>query len=216
MSHRRLTERRLILATHNAGKVREVAALLSPWGLEVTGVGALGLPEPAETETSFIGNATIKARAAAEATGCVALADDSGFSVRALDGMPGVWTADWAMQPDGTRDYAKAMALVAERAAEVPGRGEDRAAWFSCALVLAWPDGHTEGFLGEAHGTWVWPPRGERGFGYDPMFVPVGEALSFAEMAPERKHAISHRAHAFQQLAEHCLPPLEGTAPAGG
>ena len=209
---RRLTERRLILATHNAGKVREVAALLAPWGLDVTGVGALGLPEPAETETSFIGNATLKARAAAEATGRVALADDSGFSVGALDGMPGVWTADWAIQPDGTRDYRKAMALVAERAA---GAGsENRAAWFSCALVLAWPDGHTEGFLGEAHGEWIWPPRGEHGFGYDPMFVPAGETLSFAEMAPDRKHAISHRAQAFRQLAEHCLPPLEGAAPA--
>ena len=205
---RRLTEKRLILATHNAGKVREVAALLAPWGLEVTGVGDLGLPEPEETETSFLGNARIKALAAAAATGQVALADDSGFSVAALDGMPGVWTADWAKQPDGTRDYAKAMAEVARKAGEADPEGKDRGAWFSCALVLAWPDGHTEGFPGEAHGTWIWPGRGTEGHGYDPIFVPAGETLSFAEMDPARKNAISHRARAFALLAEACLPPL--------
>lgn len=205
---RRLTEKRLILATHNAGKVREVAALLAPWGLEVTGVGDLGLPEPEETESSFLGNARIKALAAATATGQVALADDSGFSVAALDGLPGVWTADWAKQPDGTRDYAKAMAEVARKAGEADPEGKDRGAWFSCALVLAWPDGHTEGFLGEAHGTWIWPGRGEAGHGYDPIFVPAGETLSFAEMDPARKNAISHRARAFALLAGACLPPL--------
>ncbi|UPG73692.1 non-canonical purine NTP pyrophosphatase [Roseomonas gilardii subsp. gilardii] len=205
---RRLMEKRLILATHNAGKVREVAALLAPWGLEVTGVGDLGLPEPEETETSFLGNARIKALAAATATGQVALADDSGFSVAALDGMPGVWTADWAKQPDGTRDYAKAMAEVARKATEADPEGKNRGAWFSCALVLAWPDGHTEGFLGEAHGTWIWPGRGNQGHGYDPIFVPAGEVLSFAEMEPARKNAISHRARAFALLAGACLPPL--------
>ncbi|MFT8246993.1 non-canonical purine NTP pyrophosphatase [Roseomonas sp. BN140053] len=193
---------KLVIATHNAGKLRENAALLAPWGLEVVGAGALGLPEPAETETSFLGNAGIKAHAAARATGLVALADDSGFSVAALDGAPGVWTADWATRPDGSRDYAHAMAEVERRARDFP----DRRAWFSCALVLAWPDGHSEGFLGEAPGHWVWPPRGSRGFGYDPMFVPESETETFAEMDPDRKHAISHRARAFALLAAACLP----------
>ncbi|MES2712816.1 MAG: non-canonical purine NTP pyrophosphatase [Pseudomonadota bacterium] len=192
----------LILATHNAGKLREVAALLAPHGLSVESAGARGLPEPAETETSFIGNARIKALAAARATGLPALADDSGFSAAALDGAPGVFTADWAMRPDGTRDYAAAMALVAERAAG----SADRGAWFSCALVLAWPDGHTEDFLGEVHGSWVWPPRGAQGFGYDPMFLPEGLTETFGEMAPEAKHAISHRARAFALLRAACLP----------
>jgi len=203
VSHRLLTEKRLCLATHNAGKAREVAALLAGHGIEVVTAGALGLPVPDETETTFIGNATLKAQAAARASGMVSLADDSGFSVAALDGAPGVYTADWAEQPDGTRDYGSAMAKV-ERLAR---HAQDRKAWFSCALVLAWPDGHVEAFLGEAHGQWVWPPRGENGFGYDPMFVPDGEAQSFAEMEPERKHAISHRADAFRKLSEACLPP---------
>lgn len=200
---RRLTRGEvLILATHNAGKLREVAALLVPHGLVVESAGARGLPEPAETETSFIGNARIKALAAARATGLAALADDSGFSAAALDGAPGVYTADWAMRPDGTRDYAVAMALVAERAAG----SKDRGAWFSCALVLAWPDGHCEEFLGEAHGEWVWPPRGAFGFGYDPMFIPEGGTETYGEMAPEAKHADSHRARAFALLRAACLP----------
>jgi XTP/dITP diphosphohydrolase len=193
---------RIVLATHNAGKLREVAALLAPHGVAVVGAGELGLAEPAETETSFLGNARIKALAAARAAGLPALADDSGFSAAALDGAPGVRTADWATQPDGTRDYAKAMALVAERGAG----SADRRAWFTCALVLAWPDGHTEGFEGKVHGTWVWPPRGTHGFGYDPMFMPEGHAETFGEMDPTRKHAISHRARAFAALAEGCLP----------
>ena len=199
---RPLTEKRLVLATHNAGKAREVAALLAEHGIEVVTAGSLGLPVPEETESSFIGNATIKALAAARASGTVALADDSGFSAAALDGAPGVYTADWAEQPDGTRDYAAAMAKVERLARHSP----DRKAWFSCALVLAWPDGHVESFLGEAHGEWVWPPRGEKGFGYDPMFVPDGETQSFAEMDPARKHAISHRAAAFRLLSEALLP----------
>ncbi|MCR0983381.1 non-canonical purine NTP pyrophosphatase [Roseomonas populi] len=199
---RPLTEKRLVLATHNAGKAREVAALLADHAIEVVTAGSLGLPVPEETETSFIGNATIKALAAARASGMVSLADDSGFSVAALEGAPGVYTADWAEQPDGTRDYAAAMAKVERLARHSP----DRKAWFSCALVLAWPDGHVESFLGESHGQWVWPPRGGKGFGYDPMFVPDGEAQSFAEMDPARKHAISHRAAAFRLLSEACLP----------
>jgi XTP/dITP diphosphohydrolase len=203
MSHRLLTEKRLCLATHNAGKAREVAALLAEHRIEVVTAGELGLPVPEETETTFIGNATLKAQAAARASGMVALADDSGFSVAALDGAPGVYTADWAEQPDGTRDYAAAMAKV-ERLAR---HAADRKAWFSCALVLAWPDGHVEAFLGEAPGRWIWPPRGAKGFGYDPMFVPDGEALTFAEMDPVRKHEISHRAAAFRLLSAACLPP---------
>ncbi|WP_159346288.1 RdgB/HAM1 family non-canonical purine NTP pyrophosphatase [Roseomonas harenae] len=203
MSHRLLTEKRLCLATHNAGKAREVAALLAEHGIQVVTAGELGLPVPDETETTFIGNATLKAQAAARASGMVSMADDSGFSVAALDGAPGVYTADWAEQPDGTRDYAAAMAKV-ERLAR---HAADRKAWFSCALVLAWPDGHVEAFLGEAPGQWVWPPRGAMGFGYDPMFVPDGEGLTFAEMDPARKHAISHRAAAFRLLSGACLPP---------
>jgi XTP/dITP diphosphohydrolase len=195
---------RIVLATHNAGKLREVAALLAPHGVAVIGAGELGLAEPAETEDRFLGNARIKALAAARAAGLPALADDSGFSAAALGGDPGVRTADWAMQPDGSRDYAKAMALVAERAR---GRSDDRRAWFTCALVLAWPDGHTEGFEGKVHGTWTWPPRGARGFGYDPMFLPDGHTETFGEMDSALKHAISHRARAFAQLAEACLPP---------
>ena len=202
MSHRRLAGPKLVLATHNAGKVREVAALLAPWGFAVVSAGELGLPEPAETEDSFLGNAGIKALAAARASGLPALADDSGFSVAALDGAPGVRTADWAETPAG-RDYAMAMGKVEKLARHAADRG----AWFSCALVLAWPDGHTEGFLGEAHGQWVWPPRGAHGFGYDPMFVPAGHTETFAEMTPEAKHEISHRAAAFRQLRDACLPP---------
>jgi XTP/dITP diphosphohydrolase len=204
MSHRRLARgERIVLATHNAGKLREIAALLAPHGIEVVAAGALGLPEPAETEESFLGNARIKAEAAARASGLPALADDSGFSVAALGGDPGVRTADWAMRPDGTRDYAMAMAEVARRA----GDAEDRRAWFSCALVLAWPDGHVEACGGRVDGEWVWPPRGANGFGYDPMFVRRGAAETFGEMAPEEKERINHRARAFAQLAAHCLPP---------
>jgi XTP/dITP diphosphohydrolase len=205
MTHRRLEATRIVMASHNAGKVRENAALLAPHGVDIVSAKELGLPEPEETEDSFLGNAGIKALAAARASGMVALADDSGFSVAALDGAPGVRTADWAETPTG-RDYALAMAKV-ERLAR---HATDRRAWFSCALVLAWPDGHAEGFLGEAHGQWVWPPRGEQGFGYDPMFVPEGAGQTFGEMTAAAKHAISHRAAAFRQLAAACLPPAAG------
>ncbi len=199
---RQLAPGRLVLATHNKGKLREVAALLAGHGLSLVSAGELGLPEPAETETSFIGNARIKALAAARAANLPALADDSGFSVASLEGAPGVYTADWAQLADGTRDYAQAMAKVAALAEQHPGR----LAWFSCALVLAWPDGHTECFLGEAPGQWVWPPRGLTGFGYDPMFQPEGHAQTYGEMDPAAKHAISHRARAFAQFAAACLP----------
>jgi XTP/dITP diphosphohydrolase len=196
---------RLVLATHNAGKLREVAAMLAPFGLEAVSAGEMGLPEPEETADTFLGNAAIKALAASRATGLPALADDSGFSVAALGGDPGVRTADWATRPDGSRDYMAGMREVERRA-----RGAaDRRARFTCALVLAWPDGHTEGFEGEARGLWVWPPRGDRGFGYDPMFEPDdGGGQTFGEMEPERKHASNHRARAFALLAEGCLGPL--------
>lgn len=207
MAHRRLSRgEKIVIATHNAGKLREVAALLAPHGIEVIGAGALGLPEPEETETSFLGNARIKAHAAARAAGMPALSDDSGFSVAALDGAPGVYTADWAMRPEGGRDYALAMGKVHDLAKNAA----DRAAWFTCALVLAWPDGHEEGFEGKAEGAWAWPPRGAHGFGYDPMFVPQGRLETFGEMDPAEKHRISHRAAAFALLAAACLPPAAG------
>jgi XTP/dITP diphosphohydrolase len=207
MGHRRLSRgEKIVIATHNAGKLREVAALLAPHGIEVIGAGALGLPEPEETETSFLGNARIKAHAAARAAGMPALSDDSGFSVAALDGAPGVYTADWAMRPEGGRDYALAMGKVHDLAKHAA----DRAAWFTCALVLAWPDGHEEGFEGKAEGAWVWPPRGAHGFGYDPMFMPQGRLETFGEMDPAEKHRISHRAAAFALLAAACLPPAAG------
>ena len=206
MTHRRLKRgERIVIATHNKGKLKEVAALLAPHGIETVSAGELGLPEPEETEDSFLGNATIKARAAANAARLLALADDSGFSVAALAGAPGVRTADWAMQPDGSRDYADAMRKVMEAAQDF----EDRTAWFSCALVLAWPDGHVEGFEGRAMGHWVWPPRGEHGFGYDPMFVPDRRDETFGEMTPADKHRISHRAIAFRLLSTACLPEVD-------
>ena len=203
MTHRRLARgERIVLATHNAGKVREIASLLAPHGIEVVSAGELGLPEPEETENSFLGNATIKAQAASRATGMPALADDSGFSVASLGGDPGVRTADWAMRPDGTRDYAMAMAEVARRAA---GHA-DRSAWFTCMLVLAWPDGHVEACEGRVDGAWVFPPRGANGFGYDPMFVRDGATETFGEMRPAEKERVNHRARAFALLAARCLP----------
>ncbi|MCI0756839.1 non-canonical purine NTP pyrophosphatase [Teichococcus vastitatis] len=189
------------MASHNEGKVRENAALLAGHGIEVVSARSLNLPVPEETEASFVGNATIKAVAAARASGLVALADDSGFSVASLNGDPGVRTADWAELPDGRRDYPAAMARLEALARPHP----DRTAWFTCALVLAWPDGHTEAFEGRAMGRWVWPPRGEAGFGYDPMFQPDGHDQTFAEMGSAAKHRISHRAAAFRLLDEGCL-----------
>ena len=197
---RKLAPGPLVLASHNAGKLREFSALLAPFGLEVTSAGALGLPEPAETGITFTANATIKALAAARATGLPALADDSGLAVAALGGAPGVHTADWAMRPDGTRDYAAAMARIAAE----DGSARRRCA-FIAVLVLAWPDGHTEAFEGSCQGHWVVPPRGPQGFGYDPMFVPDGSALTFGEMSAAEKAQHSHRARAFAALAAGCL-----------
>jgi XTP/dITP diphosphohydrolase len=198
---RRLAAGRLVLASHNAGKLAEVRDLLAPYGLDVVSAKELGLPEPAEPAETFLGNAAIKALAAARATGLPALSDDSGFSVAALGGAPGVRTADWAQCPDGTRDYAMAMARVAKLA----GEPADRRAWFTSALVLAWPDGHTEGVEGQVHGHWVHPPRGTLGFGYDPMFIPEGKQETFGEMTPVAKAQLSHRSRAFAALAARCL-----------
>lgn len=189
---------RLLVATHNAGKLDEMRALLAPLGIGVISAGELGLKEPVETENSFLGNARIKAHAAAQSTGMPALADDSGLEVAALDGAPGVRTADWAETPQG-RDFGLAMrrthdALIARGAAE-PWRAR-----FRCTLVLAWPDGREAVFEGSADGRLIWPILGAEGHGYDPMFLPDGEELTFAQMSPERKNAISHRAKALAAL----------------
>lgn len=200
---RRLTEREIIVATHNGGKLEEITALLSPFGVSVTSNADHGLPEPEETEETFIGNARIKAHAAAQATGLPALADDSGIEIAALGGRPGVHTADWAETPHG-RDFGRAM----ERAwteLEAVNAPEPRRARFCCTLVLAWPDGHDEVFEGRMDGRIVWPMRGDRGHGYDPIFQPDGYEETFGEMDRWEKNKISHRADAFSRFVTGCL-----------
>jgi len=202
-STRKLQPGQIIVASHNAGKVREITALLGPYGMVPVSAGEMGLPEPAETGTTFIENATLKAVAAATATGIVALADDSGLCVDALGGAPGVYTADWAerasFEGGPGRDWYMAMGKVEGKLAEL-GPDVNRAAHFVCTLALAWPDGHVDCFEGRVAGSLVWPPRGKRGFGYDPVFVPLGQSETFGEIEPEAKHAMSHRADAFRQL----------------
>ena len=199
----RLGPGKLVIATHNPGKLREIAALLQPYGLECLSAGALGLPEPAETGTTFAENALIKARSAAEGSGIVSLADDSGLAVEALDGRPGVYTADWAerqwFEGEPGRDWFMAMGKVEGMLAE---RGPDvlRAAAFHCTLAIAWPDGAQALYEGRVAGSLTWPPRGTLGFGYDPVFVPEGRSQTFAEIDPDEKHRISHRADAFARL----------------
>ena len=195
---RRLTAGKLLVATHNAGKLDEIRAMMAPHGIDVTSAGELGLPEPLETEDTFIGNARIKARAAMQATGLVVLADDSGITVDGLDGAPGVYTADWAETPDG-RDFMQAMTRT-WAALDARGAPEPRRAQFRATLLLMGPDGHEEIFEGIAPGRLVWPPRGQHGHGYDPIFVPEGHDRTFAEMTPDEKNAISHRADAFRKL----------------
>ena len=201
---RRLDGARLVLATHNAGKLAEIAALFAPYAVTVTSAGDLGLPEPAETEDTFVGNARIKAHAAARASGLPALADDSGIEIDALAGAPGIHTADWAETPTG-RDFGMAMTKTWKKldavAAPTP-----RTARFCCTLVLAWPDGHDEVFAGAMPGQIIWPPRGEQGHGYDPIFQPDGHSLTFGEMDSALKNRISHRADAFRKLVAGCLP----------
>lgn len=192
---RKLQPGKLIAATHNKGKVSELKDLFEPLGFEVVSADALALDEPEETEFTFEGNALIKARAAAQATGAPALSDDSGLEVTALGGMPGVHTAIWAGEP---RDFYKAMEKV-ERELNLI-EATDRSAKFVSCLAVAWPDGHEVTFRGEVSGNLTWPPRGEMGFGYDPVFVPVGHDVTFAELEPAQKHAMSHRAVAFEKL----------------
>lgn len=200
---RKFREPKLLVATHNQGKLEEIGALLAPFGIEVVSAGALGLAEPAETETTFVGNARIKAHAAAQATGLPALADDSGIMVDALGGAPGVYTADWAETPQG-RDFAMAMQKTwdALESAKAP---MPRRAQFCCTLVLAWPDGHDEVFEGRMPGQIVWPGRGDQGHGYDPIFQPEGYDVTFGEMDRWEKNRISHRARAFAALVEQCF-----------
>ncbi|MDQ0565150.1 RdgB/HAM1 family non-canonical purine NTP pyrophosphatase [Erythrobacter citreus] len=200
---RRLGSGSLVIATHNAGKLKEISALLEPHGMNCLSAGSLGLPEPAETGTTFVQNAMLKARAAAEASGIVALADDSGLSVAALGGRPGVYTADWAerqwFEGDPGRDWYMAMGKV-EGLLQEQGADVDRSCAFHCVLALAWPDGEHAVYEGTVPGTLTWPPRGAMGFGYDPVFVPEGSEQTFAEIDPAQKHAISHRADAFAKL----------------
>lgn len=205
---RKLAPGRLVIASHNQGKVREIRALLEPYGIEPVSAGDLGLREPEETGTTFAENALLKAQASAEGANCVALADDSGLCVAALGGKPGVYTADWAerqwFEGEPGRDWYMAMGKVEGKLAE-QGPDVDRSAYFVATLALAWPDGHSEVFEGRIQGNLVWPPRGKLGFGYDPVFQPIGMEQTFAELDPAQKQAMSHRADAFRKLVEACF-----------
>lgn len=197
---RRFTDKKLVIASHNPGKVREIGELMAPFGVEVVSAGALGLPEPEETGTTFEANAELKALAAATAARLPALADNSGLVVHALDGDPGIYSARWA---GPGKDFTIAMRKVED--ALTAKKAGDRGAHFVACLTLAWPDGHRETFRGEVHGTLVWPPRGDQGFGYDPMFLPEGETRTFGEIEPPTKHGMSHRARAFEKLVAACF-----------
>jgi XTP/dITP diphosphohydrolase len=189
----------LVIASHNPGKIREIDDLLRPYGVAPVSAGDLNISEPEETEATFAGNARLKALHCARASGRPALADDSGLEVHALDGAPGIYSARWA---GPGKDFSMAMARVDR---ELAARGGDRTANFTAALCLAWPDGETHVFEGKVYGQLVWPPRGDQGFGYDPMFLPDGDTLTFGEMEPLKKHAISHRARAFELFVAACL-----------
>jgi len=191
---------KLVIATHNSGKLREIQDLLAPIGIECVSAAELGLPEPEEIGNTFVDNADLKAREAADLSGLPALADDSGLAVDALHGLPGIFSARWAEDEAGKRDFGRAMERV-WREVEAAGEDASRDAHFACALSLARPDdGQVESFEGRVDGTLIWPPRGDKGFGYDPMFVPVGYDRTFGEIDPEEKHRISHRADAFRKL----------------
>jgi XTP/dITP diphosphohydrolase len=208
---RKLEPGRLVIASHNPGKVREIADLLGPYGIEPVSAAELDLPEPDEIGTTFIDNADLKARAAADLSGLPALADDSGLCVEALGDRPGIFSARWALadarvpaeagpgEVSGDRDFNRAMRRVQDEL-EALGPDAGRNAHFICALALCWPDGHAEWFEGRVDGVLTWPPRGDKGFGYDPIFIPAGRETTFAEMDPAEKHAISHRADAFRKL----------------
>ena len=197
---RRFTGDHLLIATHNRGKLEEMEALLAPYGISVSSAADHGLPEPEETGTTFVENARIKAHAAARATGLPALSDDSGIAIDALDGAPGVYTADWAETPNG-RDFVMAMRKTHDLL-EARGAPHPRTARFCCTLVLAWPDGHDEVFPGVMEGQVVWPMRGDQGHGYDPIFQPQGYAMTFGEMDRWEKNRISHRAKAVEKLKQ--------------
>jgi XTP/dITP diphosphohydrolase len=211
---RKLQPGRLVIASHNEGKVREIRELLGPYGVEPVSAAELDLPEPDEIGTTFIDNADLKAREAADLSGLPALADDSGLCVDALDGRPGIFSARWALAADprvapaagpgeveGPRDFGLAMRRVWEEL-EALGPEVSRNAHFVCALAICWPDGRSEWFEGRVEGTLVWPPRGDRGFGYDPIFVPAGDSRTMAELTDAEKDAISHRGRAARALAE--------------
>lgn len=211
---RKLDTKTIVVASHNAGKIREIEDLIGPFGFSAKSAAELKFEEPDETGTTFEENATIKALASAKASGLPALSDDSGLVIDALDGAPGVYTANWAEKEDGTRDFAMAMEKVEKALAEKGATAvKDRTARFVSVLCLAWPDGHTELFRGEVEGHVVWPPRGDKGFGYDPVFQPDGFETTFGEMSAEEKHgwkpgdasALSHRARAFKIFVETCL-----------
>ena len=193
----------LLVATHNRGKLEEIANLLEPFGVQVVGAAEKGLAEPEETETTFVGNARIKAHAAARATGLPALSDDSGIEIDALDGAPGVYTADWAETGNG-RDFEMAMTKAHDKLTATDA-AQPWTARFCCTLVLAWPDGHDEVFPGTVEGQIVWPMRGENGHGYDPIFQPDGFVITFGEMDRWEKNRISHRADAFSRLVKGCF-----------
>jgi XTP/dITP diphosphohydrolase len=197
---RKFTDTKLLVATHNAGKLEEIVSILAPFGIEVVGAKEMDLPEPEETESTFVGNARIKAHAAAKATGLPALADDSGIEVDCLNGAPGVFTADWATTPTG-RAFTMAMEKTWKACDEI-NAPSPRTARFRSTLVLAWPDGHDEVFAGKVEGQLVWPMRGKLGHGYDPMFQPDGYDITFAEMDAGKKNQISHRADAFRQFVK--------------
>jgi XTP/dITP diphosphohydrolase len=194
---RRFTGDRLVIASHNQGKVEEISALLAPFAIATIPAASLGIPEPEETGDSFEANAALKARAAAEASGLPVLADDSGLVVPALGGAPGIYSARWAGE---AKDFRLAMARVHRELGD-----RDRSASFVAVLAFAWPDGDLELFRGEVAGNLVWPPRGERGFGYDPMFVPEGGVETFGEMEPAERHRSNHRGRAFAKLVDGCL-----------
>lgn len=190
---------KLVIATHNAGKLREIRDLLSPYGIECVGAAEMGLPDPEETGVTFIDNAELKARQAADLSGLPALADDSGLAVDALHGDPGIRSARWAEDSEGNRDFGRAMEKV-WCAVEAAGDDAGHDAHFVCALSIAWPDGEVKSFEGKVFGALTWPPRGDKGFGYDPMFIANGMSETFAEIEPGHKHNISHRADAFRKL----------------
>ena len=200
---RKLSSDTLVVATHNAGKLEEISSLLAPYDVSVLGAAEMKLDEPEETETTFVGNARIKAHAAAQTTGLPALSDDSGIEIDALEGAPGVYTADWAETETG-RDFDMAMKKAHDRILTKQA-AQPWTARFCCTLVLAWPDGHDEVFPGTVEGQIVWPMRGEHGHGYDPIFQPTGYDVTFAEMDPETKNRISHRAEAFEKLVKGCF-----------